>query len=636
MFLTAVFVVVLALTKQGLTQVVDGDEKIVQEVGSTVTIDANFIPEESEVIISLIWKHEGKDIVMFAPALNITTYQDDYKFRALIGAENYNLMLDGIEFSDSGEYVLSAVTTKQSYEIKRTLEVLASPVVSTRPIQVTDDGSETEQVLAECIAKGGSSPFTIEWYDGDLLLADTGSSTDSENAANPLLIDSVLQLRMVPEASRDYGRELTCVVNDALGRRIAEDVTLEVTEPTTTVPTTTMQAYPMITKFPKSKTITLVKEESRVLTCKATGVPEPTVTWYKEEDKLQSGVGESRIEVTANDYTDSGTYRCVASNVEGKDQKEVEISVQGPPMIIGADVLENGTVAYILDADDEYVRLLCASNAYPEPVIEWTVEGANLTEFQREHHIEFSDGSTTSFLNISTKHFIGPQSVTKVICKAKNAHGVAQKSFEITVPIVPANIGLIVGVVVALVLIVLIIVVITYLVVSKRNQGTITKSEESGIFGWSTCCAGSKVKSKELKEEDDTVTVEHVKEVNEEGTQEEKQKLTQAEEEPAKEEEESKGGEETEEKDELTNEEEKPKKSKRKIPLPMQCCKGKKKEQKANQEEGENNDAEVEEESGKETGNGDTKTTDDKQEVDRDSGKGDTLDKVLEEEKPEK
>ena len=61
-----------------------------------------------------------------------------------------------------------------------------------------------------------------------------------------------------------------------------------------------------------------------ILSCNATGNPEPTITWTKNGTLISnnsriSSPQEKQLTITNVNRTDSGEYRCVASNSLGND-----------------------------------------------------------------------------------------------------------------------------------------------------------------------------------------------------------------------------------------------------------------------------------------------------------------------------
>ena len=77
-----------------------------------------------------------------------------------------------------------------------------------------------------------------------------------------------------------------------------------------------------ITAHPQD--VTVIEGSSMILTCNAAGNPEPTITWTKNGTLISnnsriSSPQEKQLTITNVNRTDSGEYRCVASNSLGND-----------------------------------------------------------------------------------------------------------------------------------------------------------------------------------------------------------------------------------------------------------------------------------------------------------------------------
>ena len=112
----------------------------------------------------------------------------------------------------------------------------------------------------------------------------------------------------------------------------------------------------MILEPEESTTITVDQFISAMFDCSAAGIPPPTISWLRVYDNgtteelsggryilldpaqddtyILEGTGTvSQVNQTLNLSTtfdsDSGTYRCVASNAAGSDTQDFELVVQG-------------------------------------------------------------------------------------------------------------------------------------------------------------------------------------------------------------------------------------------------------------------------------------------------------------------
>jgi len=59
--------------------------------------------------------------------------------------------------------------------------------------------------------------------------------------------------------------------------------------------------------------ITIDEGITRTLLCVASGNPKPSITWYRDNNKVQEDAHNSNFTITPAKRTDAGRYRCVAA-----------------------------------------------------------------------------------------------------------------------------------------------------------------------------------------------------------------------------------------------------------------------------------------------------------------------------------
>ena len=82
--------------------------------------------------------------------------------------------------------------------------------------------------------------------------------------------------------------------------------------------------------------VSLFTETELTLDCLSEGNPTPSVTWYKD-DVVLSGqtLQNGSLHLTSVTPTDSGVYRCSATNVVGsQDSPSVFINAQCKPLFL--------------------------------------------------------------------------------------------------------------------------------------------------------------------------------------------------------------------------------------------------------------------------------------------------------------
>lgn len=124
--------------------------------------------------------------------------------------------------------------------------------------------------------------------------------------------------------------------------------------------------------------INVKKGDDVTLKCKGTGIPTPSVRWTRNGKTMPDG--EEFVEpadgiVTFSGVTrkHEGTYKCSASNGNGKKEKLIEVFVNYPPEI-------EVTEMYKSTGKGNVVELVCTVHAYPAPTVIWTKDGNTITQ----------------------------------------------------------------------------------------------------------------------------------------------------------------------------------------------------------------------------------------------------------------
>ncbi|GCC29770.1 hypothetical protein chiPu_0008212 [Chiloscyllium punctatum] len=168
--------------------------------------------------------------------------------------------------------------------------------------------------------------------------------------------------------------------------------------------------------------------------CDATGIPPPTLTWLKNgrtfanAESLEMHIlsGGNKLQIARSQLSDSGTYTCVASNVEGTARKNYILTIQIPPNIFGAEMPSDVSVLV-----GENVKLVCAADGNPRPSIQWLKDGKPLTADDDERLRVSPDGSAFH-INGTVTTDIG-----KYTCVATNSAGEEDRIFNLNVYVPP-------------------------------------------------------------------------------------------------------------------------------------------------------------------------------------------------------
>ena len=79
----------------------------------------------------------------------------------------------------------------------------------------------------------------------------------------------------------------------------------------------------------------IIEGNDVILRCPATGTPPPLITWYKDGSLITGDFAgviileDGSLQIINTDADDTASYKCVAENVAGKDEHEVDLKVYG-------------------------------------------------------------------------------------------------------------------------------------------------------------------------------------------------------------------------------------------------------------------------------------------------------------------
>lgn len=137
---------------------------------------------------------------------------------------------------------------------------------------------------------------------------------------------------------------------------------------------------PAITMPQKSFNATAERGEEMTLTCKASGSPDPTISWFRNGKLIEENekyiLKGSNTELTVRNIInkDGGSYVCKATNKAGEDQKQAFLQVFVQPHILQ---LKNETTS-----ENGHVTLVCEAEGEPLPEITWkrAIDGVTFSE----------------------------------------------------------------------------------------------------------------------------------------------------------------------------------------------------------------------------------------------------------------
>ncbi|XP_074156716.1 neural cell adhesion molecule 2 isoform X2 [Sminthopsis crassicaudata] len=178
------------------------------------------------------------------------------------------------------------------------------------------------------------------------------------------------------------------------------------------------------------------RQEEMVLSCRATGSPEPNISWYRNgkliEDTEKYTLKKNNSELTVKNIinSDGGPYVCRATNIAGKDEKQSFLQVFVQPHIIQ---LKNETTF-----ENSQITLVCEAEGEPIPEITWkrAQDGITFSEGDKspDGHIEVKGQHGRSLLHIKD---VKLSDSGRYDCEAASRIGGHQKSMYLDIEYAP-------------------------------------------------------------------------------------------------------------------------------------------------------------------------------------------------------
>ncbi|KAK3698424.1 hypothetical protein QZH41_001190 [Actinostola sp. cb2023] len=161
--------------------------------------------------------------------------------------------------------------------------------------------------------------------------------------------------------------------------------------------------------------------QSLVIRYETSGFPKPTITWYKEHDKVDERLYETGVlRLTSVRFEDRGRYLCEAKNFIGKAEAFLELIVNvAPRFVVLPPVYQPGYESWD-------TTITCNIFGFPAPRVEWT---RALQDMPKGRHIK---SGKHLIIKKTHKDDKGPY-----MCKGINAFGSVFAMIVVTVHHVP-------------------------------------------------------------------------------------------------------------------------------------------------------------------------------------------------------
>ncbi|XP_064650190.1 hemicentin-1-like isoform X2 [Lineus longissimus] len=270
-------------------------------------------------------------------------------------------------------------------------------------------------VILECFVAGDPPP-KIRWQKNRVDI----------NPFDPNNIDFILQDNgglYIHRATPAHTATYTCIAENPAGLA-TRDIKLIIHE------------KPRIPNTLQNNT-SIIEDKKAHLPCPASGVPPPTISWFKDgkpliPDKEVKMLGDGTLEFSSAKAKDAGVYVCVATNIAGQTRYVIEFKVFVPPKfndsVDGVDprIPERPTVIV-----NNTITMSCPVSAIPPPQITWFKDGRPVNYVTNELVRITPDGRNITIPRAQLTD------AGRFTCIARNIAGETEKNFDLEVLIPP-------------------------------------------------------------------------------------------------------------------------------------------------------------------------------------------------------
>ncbi|KAB1258940.1 Hemicentin-1 [Camelus dromedarius] len=313
------------------------------------------------------------------------------------------LRLKNARRSDKGRYqcIVSNAAGKQAKDIKLTIYVPPT-IEGDLAMPLNKQVVVARSLTLDCVAAGNPTPVLTWLKDGVPVKA--SDNIRIEAGGKKLEITSALEV--------DRGQYI-CVATSVAGEKeIKYDVDVLVP--------------PAIDGGDETSYFIVMVNNLLELDCQVTGSPPPTIMWLKdgqlidERDGFKILLNGRKLVIAQAQVSDTGLYRCVATNPAGDHKKEFEVTVHVPPTIKSSGPYERAVVKH------KPMALQCIASGIPHPSITWLKDGQPVSTAQGNLKIQ----SSGRVLQIARALM---EDAGRYTCVATNAAGETQQHIQLHV-----------------------------------------------------------------------------------------------------------------------------------------------------------------------------------------------------------
>ncbi|KAF3823358.1 hypothetical protein GH733_010794, partial [Mirounga leonina] len=338
---------------------------------------------------AITWYKDGQPVISSSQALYINKGQFLHIPRAQV--------------SDSATYTCHATNVAGTAEKSFHVDVYVPPVIEgDLAVPLNKQVVIAHSLTLECKATGNPPPVLTWLKDGVPMKASDNIRTEA--GGKKLEIMSALEV--------DRG-QYVCVATSVAGEK---EIKYEVD----------VLVPPAIEGGDETSYFIVMVNNLLELDCQVTGSPTPTIMWLKdgqltdERDGFKILLNGRKLVIAQAQVSDTGLYRCVATNIAGDHEKEFEVTVHVPPTIKSSGLSERAIVKH------KPITLQCIANGIPNPSITWLKDGQPVNTARGNLKIQ----SSGRVLQIAKALM---EDAGRYTCVATNAAGETQQHLQLHV-----------------------------------------------------------------------------------------------------------------------------------------------------------------------------------------------------------
>ncbi|XP_019911139.1 neurofascin homolog (chicken) a isoform X16 [Esox lucius] len=285
------------------------------------------------------------------------------------------------------------------------------------PVVVT----EGSPLVLSCNPPPGLPPPLTFWMNSNMM-----SIAQDRRVSMGLNGDLYFSNVLAKDSQTDYSCNARFLFTHTIQQKNPYTLKVQTKEPyndTSSVNSTDLYSGRKVTETPPAflsptgtdSSMMVLRGEKLQLECIASGVPTPSIKWFKKGGDLNQKVKlenyNKTLQIDSVSEEDAGEYMCMANNQIGSIRHSIYVQVKAAPYWL--DKPSN-----LVLAPNENGRLVCRTNGNPKPDIQWLVNGEPIgSDSSLPNPSREVVGDTIIFRSVQT----GSSAVYQ--CNASNQHG---------------------------------------------------------------------------------------------------------------------------------------------------------------------------------------------------------------------